>query len=168
MIRRRLGRAENSSSDEEQPLLDSIWMIQLQQAHSRSTAGGERYDASILKTKVVDPTITTRVEERHNVPALRGDGGQITPFEAIAERTGQREIAGFRGTAVFLGDDVVDFVRRECHRFRNQTILTAVLRAASHRAPQLGWDVRATHGDSLELSWSAAFAFAIRTRCSMY
>lgn len=168
MVHRRFGVGENSGGDVKQSLLDSLRAIQLEQAHGRSAAGGERLDAAALQTKVFRPTIAARIEERHNRAAFRVDGSQIAPFETIAESAGQREIAGIGGATVFHGDDVIDLVRREGHRFRDKTILAAVVSAQPYRTPQFGWDVRTTHGGSLDLSWSAAFALAIRTRCSMY
>ena len=87
MARRRLRREDNSSGGEQQPLLNPMRRIPLQQAHGCSTAGGERLDTAVLKTKVFRPTIAARVEEQHNSPALRVDGGQIAPFEAIARPT---------------------------------------------------------------------------------
>jgi hypothetical protein len=102
MARRGLGREANSGGDEEHPFLDPLRVIQLQQAHGGATAGCERLDTAVLKTKVFCPMIAARVEERHNGPTLCVDGGQIAPFEAIAESAGQGEIAGIRGPAVFL------------------------------------------------------------------
>lgn len=168
ITRRRRGREDNSRGDDEQTFLNPMRLIQLQQAHRRSTAGRERLDKAVLKSKMFHPTITARVEERHNGSAFRIDGGEIAASEAITKCTSQSQIIGFCGPAVLLGDDVIDFVRCEGHRFRDQTIFTAVARSQPHRAPQLSRNVRSAHGVPLDLSWSAASALAIRTRCSMY
>src|SRR5262249_50454598 len=159
---------DHSGGDEELPLLDPIRVVQLEQAHGHAAAGCQRVDTAGRETEVLRPPVAARVEEWHNGPGFPVDRGQITPFKPVAECAGHREIVGIGGAAVLFGDDVVDFVRREGHRLRDEAILAAVPRAQPHPAAQLGRDVRPAHGASPDWSLSAAFALAIRTRCSTY
>jgi hypothetical protein len=103
-------------------------MIQLKQAHGRSAAGRERFNTAGHQTKVFHPSVAARVEKRHNGSGFSVNGGQIASFEAIAQSTGQGEIVDFGGAAVFLGNDVIDFVRCERHRLWEEAILATVAR----------------------------------------
>jgi alkylated DNA nucleotide flippase Atl1 len=52
---------------------------------------------------MVEPTVTRRIEQRHNLARNRIDTGQVRAFPKIAAMTSKGQIAGIVGTTMLAG-----------------------------------------------------------------
>ena len=120
---------EVPSREEELSVGQSCGAVQLQQKHGRATLRPERNHPNALQPEMLRPAIATRVEQAHDLAALRVHGGDVWPFEPIAVVAGQRQV--FRGdSATAPGcDDVVRFVRQEQAVLVDEAVFTAAFSA---------------------------------------
>jgi hypothetical protein len=68
--------------------------------------------------KMSCPFVSARVEKSHNGASIRIDSCDVTGLVPTASKTGKRKVAGSRRTAMFDGDNVVDFVTPRRVRLR--------------------------------------------------
>jgi hypothetical protein len=69
------------------------------------------------------------MKERHDFSANGVNTRQVGTFLQITTVASQRQVPGFVGTAMLLGDNVLDVVRQLDVLLRELAILTAIVRA---------------------------------------
>jgi hypothetical protein len=58
----RLGKPQDTGGNKKPAFLDSDERIELKKSRRSTTLGGDRFDSTVGKTKVVFPTIASRIE----------------------------------------------------------------------------------------------------------
>ena len=92
--------------------------------------------------KWINPTVSSRVEQRLDGSRLLVDRGQITTLPGIAQRARQSQVLGRGCTAMLFGDDVVDGVQCPRHCLGYEAVLAAFAGTFTNKAAQGGGDVR--------------------------
>jgi hypothetical protein len=118
----------------ESALYDALGGIEPQHSRSYFANCRSRLNDRTLQLKVFVPSVAPGIEEPDGASGPV-DGGDIRPFVAVAEHTSVSQIADTRGAAVFSADNVIDFVRKACAIFMDQTVFTTSLGALDHQAP---------------------------------
>ena len=76
---------EESRAQEQVSLLDSVWVIELQEAYRHTSRRRERFDVRSVEVKMIRPTIPTGVEQGDDLAGIRVDGGEIGALAPVAE-----------------------------------------------------------------------------------
>ena len=94
-----------------------------------------------VQSKMMVPMVATGIEEWHDFRGQGIDARQVGAFSRITAVTGERQIVGFVGSEMLLGDNVLDVVCQLAVLLSKQAVLTTIVRAAPDEVAR-----RAIHG----------------------
>lgn len=115
----------NAFTPQQFPHGDGISPVEAQCLNRRPPGRGASNQHRAVPVEMICPPLPARVEQQFDSLGLRVNARQVWPFEAITERTGQREIFQLGWAAVLLGDDMIQMKRD----FREQLWEVAILAA---------------------------------------
>ena len=91
---------------------------------------------SPFDNKVIDPNVSTRIEQRHHGPRVGINTREVCAFVCVAAATGQRQAAKIVGSPVLFRYDVFDMERNERRRrLRHPAIFTSITGKPSNDLP---------------------------------
>ena len=97
----------------------------------------------IFNLEMILPAIGARMIKSHQVTGFRIKRRDVRTFEAVAVKTGQGKVFWSSDAAMFLGNDVVRFVREKSVFLGKQAILTTISRTLPHLLPDHGRNMAA-------------------------
>jgi hypothetical protein len=110
---------------------------------------------------MVEPTVTPRIKQRHNLARNRIDTGQVRAFPEIAAVTGKGQIAGIVRPTMLAGYDMLYMMRKGTIILRKEAIFTTIAGSRSDEYPR-----RRLHRYMASESCLRAFNFRIATKSS--
>ena len=113
-----------------------MWLVELEQVFRHATDRRQGNDSPILQTKVLSPTVSSRVEQTLDSSRLDIDGRQVTSLQEIAQITSPSEVVFVSWPAVLLGDDVIRLVREVRIVLVDQAVLASTLCACLDETPE--------------------------------
>src|SRR5271166_5340109 len=141
-----LGRLPNrAGGDEEFAFRDTIRVVEPHQPCRGAALGGARLDAAPDELEMINPMVSSRVEQWLDGSRLLVYGGQITSIPGIADRARQGQVIGRGRAAMLFGDDVVDGMQSPGHCLGNEAVLATFARPVTNEAAQGGGDVGRAH-----------------------
>lgn len=111
--------------------------VQLKQLDGRSAIGSCADDVNVINSKMIAPVLTSRIKQPCHFTRVRVDGTQIASFAKVAQDARKSQVVQCCGTAVFLGDDMIDLMRRKGIVLVNQTVFTPVIGSFGDLSPYL-------------------------------
>lgn len=142
--------------------VNGIEAVELQKARRDPSGGGERSDHAIDGVKMVCPARPTGMVERDNRPCLGVERTEVAAFAAVALGAGEAEVVAAGRAAVFLGDDVVDFVGEEPVILMHAAVFAALPRPLDDCAAERVGDMGRHACSASSFSWARIFSRATR------
>jgi hypothetical protein len=100
-----------------------------------------RLDAAPEELEMINPTVSSRVEQWLDGSRSLVNGGKITSLPGITQCARQGQVIGSGRAAMLFGDDVINGMRKPGHCLGNEAILAAFARPVTNEATQGGGDV---------------------------
>ena len=125
---------------------DPFRRVQLQQLDGSAAFWSNTDQFCPAQREVLGPHLRAGIEEETEAPRQRIEGAEICPFMAITAPAGEGQIGVIGTAAVFEGNNVIDFVRKEGDIGRKQTVFAALASTFDHLSTKRGWNRALRHG----------------------
>src|SRR5204862_105436 len=125
---------------------DSFRGIQLQQLDGGAAFWRDTDQFCPAQHEVLRPHLRAGIEEETEATRQGIEGAEIRPLMAITAPAGEGQIGVIGAAAVFEGNNVIDFVRKEGDIRGKQAIFAALAGAVEHLSTERGWNRALRHG----------------------
>src|SRR3972149_7384713 len=122
---------------QEAAVIDSFGLVDAQKLNGGDADGCFATQYGAFPNEMIVPRAGPRIEKGHHRVGTRRVAGDVGAFVDVAPRAGPAKVFGRRWAAMFLGADMVCFVRQYGATLRHAAILAAILRPLPNFATQL-------------------------------
>ena len=103
--------------------------VELKQARGHASSWRECLDNAVNRMEVIRPAFQARVKQGDNRLGFGIERAQIAALVTITLCAGEAEVVALSLSAVFFGDDVVDFVGKQPIMLIDLAVFAALIRA---------------------------------------